>query len=104
MAFELHQDLENLNPTNFRPYFCKGIIYTILGDKDEAQKQFDKSRTLVPEDHPHKEYFDHTLSLAKFFSFPRTILLRGMLTTLCPWSMTKLTCQKLGAAVRACYQ
>lgn len=31
---------------------CKGIIYTLLPERDEADKYFKKYRDLVPEDHP----------------------------------------------------
>ena len=44
------------------------IIYTLLRKKDEADKQFNKFRRLVPKDHPYKDYFEDNMFATKFFS------------------------------------
>ncbi|XP_020212132.1 protein SLOW GREEN 1, chloroplastic [Cajanus cajan] len=67
-ALKAYQDLVKEEPRDFRPYLCQGIIYTLLRKKDEAEKQFDKFRRLVPKDHPYKEYFEDNMFATKFFS------------------------------------
>lgn len=67
-ALNAYQDLVKEEPRDFRPYLCQGIIYTLLRKKDEAEKQFDKFRRLVPKDHPYKEYFEDNMFATKFFS------------------------------------
>ncbi|CAJ1896652.1 unnamed protein product [Sphenostylis stenocarpa] len=67
-ALKAYQDLVKEEPRDFRPYLCQGIIYTLLKKKDEADKQFDKFRRLVPKDHPYKEYFEDNMFATKFFS------------------------------------
>ncbi|TKY62229.1 SLOW GREEN 1 protein [Spatholobus suberectus] len=67
-ALKAYQDLVKEEPRDFRPYLCQGIIYTLLRKKDEAEKQFDKFRRLVPKDHPYREYFEDNMFATKFFS------------------------------------
>ncbi|KAE9590961.1 hypothetical protein Lal_00023011 [Lupinus albus] len=67
-ALKNYQDLVKEEPQDFRPYLCQGIIYTLLRKKDEAEKQFQKFRGLVPKNHPYKEYFDDNMFATKFFS------------------------------------
>ncbi|MED6126306.1 hypothetical protein PIB30_077197 [Stylosanthes scabra] len=67
-ALKAYQDLVKEEPRDFRPYLCQGIIYTLLRKKDEAEKQFDKFRRLVPKNHPYKEYFEDNMTATKFFS------------------------------------
>ncbi|KAK7279430.1 hypothetical protein RJT34_24483 [Clitoria ternatea] len=57
-ALKVYEEIVKEQPKDFRPYLCQGIVYTMLRKKDEAEKQFEKYRTLVPENHPSKEYFD----------------------------------------------
>jgi tetratricopeptide (TPR) repeat protein len=66
-ALKAYQDLVKEEPRDFRPYLCQGIIYTLLRKKDEAEKQFDQFRRLVPKNHPYKEYFDDNMYAANFF-------------------------------------
>ncbi|KAK7396520.1 hypothetical protein VNO78_17586 [Psophocarpus tetragonolobus] len=67
-ALKAYQELVKEEPRDFRPYLCQGIIYTLLKKKDEAEKQFDKFRRLVPKNHPYKEYFEDNMFATKFFS------------------------------------
>ncbi|KAF5750975.1 chloroplast lumen common family protein [Tripterygium wilfordii] len=67
-ALKLYEQLVKDEPRDFRPYLCQGIIYTLLRKKDEAEKQFEKFRRLVPQNHPYREYFFDNMFATKFFS------------------------------------
>lgn len=67
-ALKLYEELVKEEPRDFRPYLCQGIIYTLLRKKNEAEKQFEKFRRLVPKNHPFKEYFDDNMFATKLFS------------------------------------
>ncbi|KAK8956586.1 hypothetical protein KSP39_PZI001382 [Platanthera zijinensis] len=67
-ALKIYQELVREEPRDFRPYLCQGIIYTLLKKKDEAEKQFEKYRRLVPRDHPYSRYFDDNMIAMKVFS------------------------------------
>ncbi|KAK6943707.1 hypothetical protein RJ641_024809 [Dillenia turbinata] len=57
-ALKIYQELVREEPRDFRPYLCQGIIYTLLRKKDEAAKQFQNYRRLVPRGHPYVQFFD----------------------------------------------
>ncbi|KAE8692464.1 zinc finger family protein [Hibiscus syriacus] len=62
-ALKVYEALVKEEPKDFRPYLCMGIIYTLLKNKNEAEKQFEKFRKLVPKNHPYRECFvDNMLS------------------------------------------
>lgn len=67
-ALRLYNELVKENPRDFRPYLCQGIIYTLLRNMDEAEKQFDKYKRLVPKGHPYARYFDDNVLATKVFS------------------------------------
>lgn len=67
-ALEIYKNLVKEEPRDFRPYLCQSIIYSLMGKKDESEKNFQKYRRLVPRGHPYSEYFDHNLSATKLFS------------------------------------
>lgn len=67
-ALKAYQELVKEEPRDFRPYLCQGIIYTLLRKKDEAEKQFEKFRRLVPKNHPYNEYFEDNMFATKFFA------------------------------------
>ncbi|XP_068668583.1 protein SLOW GREEN 1, chloroplastic-like [Aristolochia californica] len=67
-ALALYKELVKEEPRDFRPYLCQGIIYTLLRKMDEAEKQFEKYRRLVPRGHPYAQYFDDNVLATKFFS------------------------------------
>ncbi|KAF6148867.1 hypothetical protein GIB67_014238 [Kingdonia uniflora] len=69
-ALKVYQELVKEEPRDFRPYLCQGIIYTLLKKKDEAEKQFEKYRRLVPKEHPYAR--------AKSFSIDVIISSRGV--------------------------
>ncbi|KFK36629.1 hypothetical protein AALP_AA4G149000 [Arabis alpina] len=67
-ALKLYQELVKEEPRDFRPYLCQGIIYTVLKKQDEADKQFEKFRRLVPKNHPYREYFMDNMVATKLFA------------------------------------
>ncbi|CAN8316830.1 unnamed protein product [Cochlearia groenlandica] len=67
-ALKLYQELVKEEPRDFRPYLCQGIIYTVLKKQDEADKQFEKFRRLVPRNHPYREYFMNNMVATKLFA------------------------------------
>ncbi|KAJ7972506.1 Protein SLOW GREEN 1 chloroplastic-like [Quillaja saponaria] len=67
-ALKIYEELVKEDPRDFRPYLCQGIIYTLLRKKEEAEKQFQMFRRLVPKNHPYKEYFEENMFATKFFS------------------------------------
>ncbi|XP_058737871.1 protein SLOW GREEN 1, chloroplastic-like [Vicia villosa] len=67
-ALKAYQELVKEEPRDFRPYLCQGIIYTLLRKKDEAEKQFDQFRRLIPKNHPYREYFDDNMYGTNFFA------------------------------------
>ncbi|XAR68992.1 hypothetical protein NMG60_11000423 [Bertholletia excelsa] len=60
-ALRLYEGLVKEEPRDFRPYLCQGIVYMLLRKNDEAEKQFEKYRSLVPQGHPYAKYFDQNL-------------------------------------------
>jgi len=57
-ALKVYEELQKEEPQDFRPCLGQGIVYSMLKKNDEAEKQFEKFRTLVPENHPYKQYFE----------------------------------------------
>ncbi|KAL3628589.1 hypothetical protein CASFOL_027635 [Castilleja foliolosa] len=67
-ALKLYQELVKEEPRDFRPYLCQGIIYTLLRKNNEAEKNFEKYRRLVPKGHPYASYFDDNMLATKLFA------------------------------------
>ncbi|KAK6146953.1 hypothetical protein DH2020_017865 [Rehmannia glutinosa] len=67
-ALKVYQELVKEEPRDFRPYLCQGIIYTLLRKNDEAEKNFEKYRRLVPKGHPYASYFDDNMLATKIFA------------------------------------
>ncbi|XVF08031.1 hypothetical protein REPUB_Repub06bG0190300 [Reevesia pubescens] len=67
-ALKVYEGLVKEEPRDFRPYLCMGIIYSLLKKKDDAEKQFDKFRKLVPRNHPYREYFVDNMVATKLFA------------------------------------
>lgn len=67
-ALEIYEKMVKEEPRDFRPYLCQGIIYTLMKKRDEAEKNFEKYRKLVPEGHPYAEIFDQNMNAMKGFS------------------------------------
>lgn len=66
-ALKSYEELEKEDPKDFRPYFCKGMIYSLLGRNDEARKQFAKYRELSPSKFEVEGYLRTPLSRMKLF-------------------------------------
>ncbi|CAM6025231.1 unnamed protein product, partial [Sphagnum balticum] len=64
-ALDEYQDVVKVDPTDFRPYLCQGLVYSILGKTEEAEKQFSKYWQLCPNTFPNRGYLDDLLLNAK---------------------------------------
>ncbi|MBA0759936.1 hypothetical protein Gotri_022746 [Gossypium trilobum] len=62
-----YQELAKEDPTDFRPYFCQGIIYSLLDRNAEAKEQFAKYKELSPKKFEVDGYLRTSLSRMKLF-------------------------------------
>ncbi|KAA8529935.1 hypothetical protein F0562_034461 [Nyssa sinensis] len=67
-ALMSYDELVKEDPTDFRPYFCKGMIYSLLDRNKEAKEQFAKYRELSPKKFEVEGYLRSPLSRMKLFS------------------------------------
>ncbi|KAL5716900.1 hypothetical protein ACHQM5_010005 [Ranunculus cassubicifolius] len=67
-ALNCYQELVKEEPRDFRPYLYQGIIYTLLRQTNEAKKQFDIYKRLVPNDHPYARYFEDNIMTSEAFT------------------------------------
>ncbi|XP_051130219.1 protein SLOW GREEN 1, chloroplastic-like [Andrographis paniculata] len=67
-SLKIYQDLVREEPTDFRPYICQGIVYTILGMEDEAEQNFQKYKRLLPKGHPCAAYFNDNVLASKLYA------------------------------------
>ncbi|VFQ87534.1 unnamed protein product [Cuscuta campestris] len=61
-ALTSYEELAREDPKDFRPYFCKGMIYSLLGRNEEAVEQFNKYRELSPKKFEVEGYLRTPLS------------------------------------------
>ncbi|KAI3713835.1 hypothetical protein L1987_72421 [Smallanthus sonchifolius] len=66
-ALRSYDELLGEDPNDFRPYFCKGMIYSLIDKDDEAKVQFAKYRELAPSKHDVEGYIRTPLSRMKLF-------------------------------------
>ncbi|KAK2969279.1 hypothetical protein RJ640_030820 [Escallonia rubra] len=66
-AMRSYEELRKEDPTDFRPYFCKGMIYSLLDRDSEAKEQFEKYRELSPKKFEVEGYLRTSLSRMKLF-------------------------------------
>ncbi|KAK4380545.1 hypothetical protein RND71_002407 [Anisodus tanguticus] len=66
-ALRSYDELEKEDPKDFRPYFCKGMIYSLLDRNKEAREQFVKYRELSPKKFEVEGYLRTALSRMKLF-------------------------------------
>lgn len=66
-ALGIYQELTKEDPRDFRPYFCRGMIYSLLDKNDEAKEQFAKYRELSPKKFEVDGYLRTPLSRMKLF-------------------------------------
>ncbi|GLU06220.1 hypothetical protein SLE2022_232680 [Rubroshorea leprosula] len=66
-ALKSYQELAREDPSDFRPYFCQGMIYSLLDQNEEAKEQFAKYRELSPKKFEVEGYLRTPLSRIKLF-------------------------------------
>ncbi|KAL2892259.1 protein SLOW GREEN 1 chloroplastic [Bienertia sinuspersici] len=66
-ALKSYEELIKEDPHDFRPYFCKGMIYSLLDRNSEAREQFAKYRELSPKKYEVEGYLRTPLSRMKLF-------------------------------------
>ncbi|KAK4736632.1 hypothetical protein R3W88_000329 [Solanum pinnatisectum] len=66
-ALRSYDELEKEDPKDFRPYFCRGMIYSLLDRNKEAREQFAKYRELSPKKFEVEGYLRTALSRMKLF-------------------------------------
>ncbi|KAK7359559.1 hypothetical protein VNO77_01520 [Canavalia gladiata] len=66
-ALEIYNQLTKEDSSDFRPYFCRGMIYSLLDKNDEAKEQFAKYRELSPKKFEVDGYLRSPLSRMKLF-------------------------------------
>lgn len=66
-ALRSYEELEREDPSDFRPYFCKGMIYSLMDKNVEARQQFAKYRELSPKKFEVEGYLRTPLSRMKLF-------------------------------------
>ncbi|BBN08082.1 hypothetical protein MPTK1_4g08730 [Marchantia polymorpha subsp. ruderalis] len=64
-AMELYRTVVEEDPQDYRPYLCQGLVYSIIGEEAEAEKQFRSYRKLCPKDFPHRGFLDELMLKAK---------------------------------------
>ncbi|KAJ3701366.1 hypothetical protein LUZ61_005071 [Rhynchospora tenuis] len=64
-ALNKFEDITNEDPKDFRPYLCKGIIYSLLDKKKEADEQLQIYKSLVPDEFPQKGFLEDCILTAK---------------------------------------
>jgi regulator of sirC expression with transglutaminase-like and TPR domain len=71
VAAEKLQNLIDEDPRDFRPHLCQGIVYALLDRKEDADKQFDIYRSLVPDEFPDNIFINDVILAAKMESDDR---------------------------------
>lgn len=66
-ALKSYEQLTREDPKDFRPYFCRGMIYSLLDKNVEAKEQFAKYRELSPKKFEVEGYLRTPLSRMKLF-------------------------------------
>lgn len=66
-ALNSYNELAKEDPKDFRPYFCRGMIYSLLDRNAEAREQFEKYRQLSPKKFEVDGYLRTPLSRVKLF-------------------------------------
>ncbi|KAL2628722.1 hypothetical protein R1flu_013408 [Riccia fluitans] len=64
-AMEQYRTVVEQDPQDYRPYLCQGLVYSIIGEEAEAEKQFRRYRKLCPKDFPHRGFLDELMLKAK---------------------------------------
>ncbi|PIN17778.1 hypothetical protein CDL12_09553 [Handroanthus impetiginosus] len=64
-AMRSYDELVKEDPSDFRPYFCRGMIYSLMDKNVEAREQFAKYRELSPKKFEVEGYLRTPLSRMK---------------------------------------
>ncbi|CAN0926690.1 protein SLOW GREEN 1, chloroplastic [Linum grandiflorum] len=67
-ALDVYEELVKEEPTDFRPYLCLGIIYTLMRKMDVAAEKFEQFKRLVPKNHPCREFYLKNMFGSSFFT------------------------------------
>lgn len=66
-ALRSYEELASEDPKDFRPYFCKGVIYSLLDRNQEAREEFARYKELAPGKHEVEGFLQTPLSRMKLF-------------------------------------
>lgn len=66
-AMRVYEELTKEDPSDFRPYFCRGMIYSLTDRNAEAREQFRKYRELSPRKFEVEGFLRTPLSRMKLF-------------------------------------
>ncbi|XP_039121558.1 protein SLOW GREEN 1, chloroplastic [Dioscorea cayenensis subsp. rotundata] len=66
-ALASYEELTKEDPKDYRPYFCQGVIYSMLNRNKEAREKFAKYHELSPKKFEVNGYLQTPLSRVKLF-------------------------------------
>lgn len=66
-ALSSYEELAIEDPKDYRPYFCQGVIYSLLDRNKEAREKFSKYHELSPKKFEVDAYLQSSLSRVKLF-------------------------------------
>ncbi|XP_010908520.1 protein SLOW GREEN 1, chloroplastic [Elaeis guineensis] len=66
-ALSTYEELAREDPKDYRPYFCQGVIYSLLDRNKEAREKFSKYHELSPKKFEVDAYLQSPLSRVKLF-------------------------------------
>ncbi|WOL05994.1 hypothetical protein Cni_G14726 [Canna indica] len=66
-ALSSYEELAKEDPNDYRPYFCQGVIYSLLDRNKEAREKFSKYHELAPKKFEVDGYLQTPLSRMKLF-------------------------------------
>ena len=66
-AISSYEDLAKEDPRDYRPFFCQGVIYSLLERNEEAREKFAKYKRLSPRNFDVEGFLQTSLSRAKLF-------------------------------------
>ncbi|XP_020080564.1 protein SLOW GREEN 1, chloroplastic-like [Ananas comosus] len=66
-ALTSYEELAREDPKDYRPYFCQGVIYSLLDRNTEARDKFSKYHELSPRNFDVDAYLQMPLSRIKLF-------------------------------------
>lgn len=66
-ALSSYEELAREDPRDYRPYFCQGVIYSLLDRNEEAREKFAKYKMLSPRKFDVEGFLQTPLSRMKLF-------------------------------------